>query len=143
MYKTWIIAAESSQARFFSVPSKNEPLQELPEMLNPAGKIHESELTTDLPGRTVTSGPTGNKHAMEPHNSPKEQATIGFAKQIAEKVEAARVQGELEQLILISPPKFLGLLRDNLSDQAKKMVIQSLDKNLVSQNEAEIRKQLF
>lgn len=143
MYKTWIIAAESSQARFFSVPSKKEPLQEMPEMLNPAGKIHESELTSDLPGRTVTSGLSGNKHAMEPHTSPKEQATIAFAKQIADKVDSARTSGELEQLILISPPKFLGLLRDNLSDQSKKMIIQSLDKNLVSQNEADIRKHLF
>ncbi|WP_031432754.1 host attachment protein [Methylomarinum vadi] len=143
MHKTWIIAAESSQARFFTVPSKKEPLEELPEMLNPASKIHESELTTDLPGRTVTSGPTGNKHAMEPHTSPKEQATITFAKQIAEKVEKARVQGELEQIILVCPPKFLGLLRDNLSDQSKKMVIKSLDKNLVSHSEEEIRKQLF
>lgn len=143
MYKTWIIAAESSHARFFSVPSKKEPLQELPDMLNPAGKTHESELTSDLPGRTVTGGPSGIKHAMETHNNPKEQATIGFAKQIADKIDTARARGELEQIILVSPPKFLGLLRDNLSDQAKKMVIQSLDKNLVNQNEADIRKHLF
>ncbi|WP_305907686.1 host attachment protein [Methylomarinum sp. Ch1-1] len=143
MYKTWVITAESSQARFFTVPSKKEPLVQIQELLNPASKIHESELTSDLPGRTSTSGPNGNKHAKEPQVSPKEQATITFAKKIAEKVEKARGQGELEQLILVSPPKFLGLLRDNLSDQAKKMVIQSLDKNLVGQNEANIRKHLF
>ena len=144
MNKTWVIAAESSHAKIFSVSSKIKPLEEIQEMLNPASKMHESQLTSDLPGRTLAGGGSfGNKHAMEPHTSPKEQATIMFAKQIAEKIDKARVQGKLEDLILVCPPKFLGVLKDNLSAQAQKLIIQTLDKNLVNKTEADIRQHLF
>ena len=143
MIKTWVIVAESSRARIFSVSSKNAPLEELEDLANPSAKMHEADLTSDLPGRNFGSTGSGVKHSMEPKTTPKEQAAINFAKQLAERIEKARLQNELENLFLICPPKFLGELRTNLSGESQKMVIQSIDKNLIEKNEGEIRQHLF
>ena len=143
MNKTWVIVAESSRARLFSIIAKNEPLVELEDMLNPSSKIHESELTSDLPGRAYGSTGSGIKHSMEPKITPKDQATLDFAKSIAERVEKARTSGELKSLILACSPKFLGILRQNLSNETQKLVSRSIDKDLVEMPEAEIRAHLF
>jgi len=137
MSKTWIIVAESSRARIFSLVSKHEPLAEQEVLLNPSAKVHESELTSDLPGRTV--GVEGGKHALEPGMSPKEAAVDAFAKQIADKIDHARCAGELDEVLLASAPKFLGLLRGHLTEQSARLISKSLDKNLVGLDAAEIR----
>jgi len=141
MSKTWIIVAESSRARLFSVASKHTPLVEIEDLLNPSSKLHESELTADLPGRTVGAG--GSKHALEAETSPKEAATDVFAKEIADRIENARTKGEVENILLACAPKFLGLLRNHLTEQSQKLVTISLDKNLVEMDESEIRKHFF
>lgn len=141
MSKTWIIVAESSRARWFSVETRHTPLVEIEDMLNPSSKLHESELTADLPGRTVGSG--GSKHALEAETSPKEVAALAFAKEIADRIEHARTQNQVENILLACPPKFLGLLRNQLTEQSQKLVSISVDKNLVEMDESEIRGHFF
>jgi len=143
MNKTWVIVAESSRARLFSVVAKNEALVEVEDMMNPASRMHESELTADLPGRAYGSTGSGIKHSMEPKITPKDQATIDFAKMIAERIEKGRTTGELKSIILACSPKFLGILRHYLSDETQKLVTRSIDKNLIEMPEAEIRAHLF
>jgi protein required for attachment to host cells len=41
--------------------------------------------------------------------------------------------------VLIAPPAFLGLLRQNLSAATEKHLVKSIDKNLVQMSEREIR----
>jgi len=53
------------------------------------------------------------------------------------------VSGEFDELVLVAPPAFLGLLRDNLSANAMKRVVQSIDKNLAQLDEAQIREHVF
>jgi protein required for attachment to host cells len=72
----------------------------------------------------------------------KEQEAISFARRIADRIERARTQAELTQLVLVAPPDFLGVLRAALSPPAMKHVVQTLDKNLVRETEAEIREYL-
>ena len=143
MNKTWLIVAESSRARLFSVVAKNEPLVEREDLLNPSSRVHESELSSDLPGRTYGSTGSGIKHAMEPKITPKEQATIEFAQMIAERIETGRTSGELKSIILACPPKFLGLIRQHLNAETLKLIERSIDKSLVEMSEAEIRTHLL
>lgn len=143
MNKTWVIVAESSRARLFSIEAKNEPLVELEDMLNPPSRMHNSKLTTDLPGRAYGSTGSGTKHSMESKITPKDQAAIDFAKTIAERIEKSRTSGQLKSLILACSPKFLGILRQHLSAETQKLVTRSIDKNLVEMPEADIRAHLF
>lgn len=141
MAKTWILVADSSQAKIFTVDKPLGPLEKLDTLDHPAGRQHEQQLTSDLPGRSFDISGQG-RHAMEESTAPKEQEAINFAKEIGSHLEAARNKGDFTKLVMVSGPAFLGLLRKNLSAETMKLVTDQVDKNLVQQESAEIRTHL-
>lgn len=142
MTKTWILAAESSRAVIYRVESRTAPLVEVKSLAHPEGREMEHDMTSDRPGRAFDSF-GNNRHSMGKEVDPKRQEAIQFSRRLADCLEQGRTQGDFEQLILIAPPEFLGLLRQALNDQVLKRVSQSLDKNLVQAGEKAIREHLF
>ncbi|MGR9105796.1 MAG: host attachment protein [Gammaproteobacteria bacterium] len=142
MSKLWVVVAESSRARIFSVVNRISPLAEIDDLVNPAARSHDRDLTSDTPGRSFDSAGLG-RHAMEPATDPKKNEVIVFARKIGERLGSARKAGEFDELILICSPEFLGLLRQNLDDVLKKHVTKTINKNLIHKDEAQIREYLF
>lgn len=142
MSTIWVVVAESSRARIFSVVNRISPLSEVEDMINAAARSHERDLTSDLPGRSFDSGGQG-RHAMESHVDPKKNEVMVFARKVGERLEAARKTGQFDELYIISSPEFLGILRQNLDDVTKKHVTRTINKNLVQKDEAQIREYLF
>lgn len=130
MAKTWIVVADSSRARFFEVVGRNETLHELEDMVNPAGRLHDSELRTDNLGRYYGKGEQMQGHAAPPRTDPGEHETELFAKRVAQHIEQARVAHRCERLCLIAAPKFLGALRRNLTKEARELVFEEFDKDV-------------
>jgi protein required for attachment to host cells len=141
MITTWVVVAESSRAKLFAWDKPSAPLRELEDLTHPESRLHEQELTTDLPGRAFDSAGEG-RHAMGQVVSPKQEEAVRFAKTIGDRLESGRVEGCFEKLILVAAPQFLGLLRDSLSDNTKKLVVKEINKNLVQHDAAEIRSRL-
>ena len=141
MPNTWLMVADTSQAKFFSVDKKGI-LSELERLEHPEGRLHVSELTSDLPGRAFDSAGNGGRHTMETKLSPKEQEAIGFAKKIGHQLESHREKGEFEKLIVIAPPAFLGLLRKKMGANITRTITTEIGKNLIGQTDQEIRKHL-
>lgn len=141
MSKTWVLVADSSRARIFRAEGVEGRLVEMKDLAHPEGRLHETELTTDLPGRTFDSHGQG-RHAMEEDTPPKRHEAIVFAKQVGGVLEGARTSGDYDSLVLIAEPRFLGLLRDNLSEETIKLVGLQIDKNLVQQAPDAIRERL-
>ena len=141
MVKTWVLVADSGSARFFSTGAPIAPLEEFDVILHPEGVAHARELTSDRPGRSFDSFGKG-RHAMESPTGPKAQEAKNFAKKLCDKIEAARSRNELERVVLVAPPDFLGLLRDALPENSRRMVELEIDKNLVKLPTAEIRAHL-
>jgi len=138
---TWIIVADSTKARVLSAEKPGMGISEIDLLQHPEGRLHEQELTTDLPGRAFDS--VGDaRHAMSSPVDPKEQEVIKFAKQVADYLEVARVSGRLTRLYLIAAPAFLGHLRESLTTPLSRIVKDSIDKNLVAQDSAVIRAEL-
>ena len=142
MKKTWVVAAESGRARIFLLENRVAPLKEIDELSNPVARAHERDLTSDRPGRAFDSAGQG-RHSMEPQVEPKQQEAIAFAKKINERLEQGRTKGDFEELILIAPPEFLGILRHNINGNTAKHVTKTIAKHLVQKDETEIRKYLF
>jgi protein required for attachment to host cells len=138
MVKRWIVVAESSRARIFTMEGALAPLRELEDLSHPEARLPGRELKSDRSAR-VFRGRGQENHPGEPNVEPKQQEAIQFARQISERLEQARTKGELEELVLIAPPAFLGLLRQNLSAATEKHLAKSIDKNLVQMSEREIR----
>ncbi len=65
-----------------------------------------------------------------------------FAAELAERLEAGRVAGTFQRLILVAPPHFLGLLRESLDAPTRAMVHTSLDKDYSQETVPELANQL-
>ena len=141
MRATWVVVADSSAARVFTAASQASALEEIASYAHPEGRLHDRDLRTDQPG--MTKDRAGHAmHGMEPKVKPKTQEAMAFAREIAGHIEAARSKNQIERVILVAPPEFLGHLRNALDGDAKKIVDGEYNLNLVRQTPAEIRKHL-
>ena len=141
MAYTWVVVADSVRARIFSAESSSSGLAEVNILTHPEGRMHDRDITTDLPGRSFDS--KGNaRHVMEPPTDPKHESAIEFARSIAHHLDAARNKKDYEQLVIVAAPSFLGLLREQLNPNCRKLVAFELNKSLAQQTAEEIRSHL-
>lgn len=135
---TWVVVADSSKARFFSLEGRSEPMQEMEGMVHTEGRMRDQDEISDRQGG-LAGGHGEGGHAFEAPTDLKQHEAEVFARQIAAKLEHGRVNHALNKLILVAPPAFLGTLRQALNEHVQELVSLSLDKNLVAESEAEIR----
>lgn len=159
MEKNWIVVANNAKARIFTLapraPRFKDPeeiqyvtqelppsrLVELEALEHPEGRLKSQSIDADRPGRSFESA--GKKrHAMTREVDPKKQEAIAFAKEVADRLESARRQGEVERLILVAAPEFLGLLRADLSSELRRMIEAEFDLDVVQMTPDEIRAHL-
>lgn len=141
MSHTWFLVADSSRARLYEVEKRNAPFVEVEVFEHPEGRLHEGDLVSDRPGSDGGSLGQGRR-VLDDKVSAREQEDIRFATQLAERLEAARKAGDLDRLVLVAPPAFLGLLRDKLGKEVMARVSNQVDKNLVQQPPEVLREYL-
>ncbi len=141
MTTTWIVVADSGAARIFSTSSPTGELTEVESIVHPEGRMRARELTSDLPGRSFDSAGQG-RHAMESEVGPRKQAATEFAGLIAARLERGRVQQEVQRLIVAAAPEFLGLLRQAMADQTRRLVALEIDRDFVKLPPKAIREHL-
>jgi protein required for attachment to host cells len=142
MSGTWVVVADSSRARFFSLVSRIEPLQELDGMIHAEGRMQERDELCDRQGG-IAGGHGEGDHTFEAPTDMKHHEAEVFARQIADRLELGRVNHDYNKLILVASPAFLGALRQALNDHVTDLVSSSLDKNLVGEDEAVIREHIL
>lgn len=130
-----ILVADSSRARLFTTDMLTLPIEEVETLAHPEGRMHEQEMTSDLPGKD--SG-----HGFQDQTEPKEQQQLDFAKRIARHLDDAHKKNKFKYLLVVAAPAFLGLLRSQFSDQITKAVCFELDKNLTTHSIDDIQKHL-
>jgi protein required for attachment to host cells len=142
MTGTWIVVADRSRARFFVMESRIEPLQELDGMVHVEGRHREQDEVSDRQGG-IAGGHGEGGHAFAAPTDLKHHEADLFAGQIAEKLEQGRINHNYRKLILVAPPAFLGALRHALNEHVLQLISTTVDKNLVSEDEAVIREHVL
>lgn len=140
MKSTWILVADSTRARIFTAESPSSPLEEIEDFSHTEGRLHDREMTSDLPGKIKSVG--GGGHAFEQPTDPKKHEADTFAHRVSQYLEEAHNADRFEQLLIVAAPAFLGLLRNNLPEQIKKLVRFELDKDITLMSAADIRQHL-
>ena len=140
MSKHWVVVADQSKARIFTVSDPHGALLELGALEHPEAREREQALTSDRPGRSFDSKGQG-RHAMGEKAESGKQESIRFSKQVADHVRAAHNEGRCNRVLLVAGPSFLGLLRVNLKTLSG-IEISELEKNLGQYDAIEIRKHL-
>jgi len=140
MSKLWVIVADQSKARIFTIDDPRGALLKVSELKHPEAHEHESELTSDRPGRSFDSMGEG-RHAMGSKVEPGKQETIRFSRQVADYVQAAHNEGRCDRVLLVAGPPMLSVLGENLKNLSG-LKMSEIDKSLGHYDAAEIRKHL-
>lgn len=124
---TYIVVADAARARIFTRDALT--LAEQESLVHAEGRLHEGDLITDRPGADVhESSSTSARSSGDEETASKHENEL-FAKQVVQRLYTARVGHHMEKLILVAPPKFLGLLREKMDAPTQKLIIHTLAKD--------------
>lgn len=141
MKMIWILVANQAEAQIYSTDRIPGGLELVDTLTHEQGAAHERDLVTDAPGRVHDRmGPA--RHSMEPGTGIKEEERRRFVKQIVDRLQAAHLKGEFDQLAILAAPAFLGVIRKTLGGELAKTVIKEIPKGLVGQSVDKIQAQL-
>lgn len=119
MSTTWVIAADKSCARIFQA-GPGHHLEELEDMVNPAGRMSDRELGSDAKGSHPNSGTRAQVGHTEEHDvGPAAMATERYIKSLGQFIDKAHAEHRFDRLRLIAPPKVLGLIRASISEHTR------------------------
>jgi len=119
MPTTWIVAADASRARIFEIADPERRLSLVEEFDHPEGRAGNRELNFDAQGRNPTQGGGAGEHENDV-----------FSKTLSRYLDKARTQHRYDKLYLIAPPEFLGLMRENLSKEVRRITAEEINKDL-------------
>jgi protein required for attachment to host cells len=141
MAKTWILVAETNNARILQADSRIGPLAEFDRLDYSPAHLKIREQVYDFPESghvSVGQAPP----ALERPASPRRQAFIGFIEQVADYLDQAFNQGQFSQLIIIAGPEFIDILKKKLSNRAVSVVVMQMDRSMGHHTVEEIRRHL-
>ena len=99
-----------------------------------------SEQGTDAPGRSISSA-DGRRSAVK-QTDWHDQAEQRFLADLAKRLDAAVTAGETKSLIVVAPPRALGVLRQHYSAGVRNAVRAEIDKDYVRMPVHEIERHL-
>jgi len=134
------LVAHDAGARTFEHKGPGKGLTQLAEVAFEDGRRHAGELDADRSGRSTDR--SGHGHAFESHDNTRQHAVGLFAKQLAHDLAHDFHLGAFDQLVLIAPPRFLGVLRDALDTKLSRAVIGTVCKDLPRADSDELCKHL-
>lgn len=129
MTTTRVLVAHDAGARSFENRGPGKGLIALGEVAFEDGRRHSGELDSDRPGRAFDRAGQG-RHAYETHQDARQHAVAHFARELAQDLAREYHLGAFQQLVLVAPPRFLGVLRDALEPKLARAVIGSVPKDL-------------
>jgi protein required for attachment to host cells len=158
--RTCILVADSGTARILQATRSAAPtgsvgrgaivLKEIARLENPSAHLPGRALVTEGTGRVFDSGSrTGkgpmshSRHGAQSDYDPHDIEVERFAKRLARRLDAERRRIGFEELIIIAGPRFLGVLRQQLSAASSRLVKREIDHDLVHSDALLIRRTAF
>lgn len=133
------MVAHDAGARVFENDGPGKGLQLIEEIDHPEGRERDQDINADRPGRSFRKNSADPRRAaMSRSEGPRERVVSDFARAMAEKLKQGRVENQYERLVLVAPPRFLGLLRSSLDGPTAQLLVGSLNKDLASTKQAEL-----
>jgi protein required for attachment to host cells len=144
METTWILVAHRSGAQVYEKRNKKE-LNLLQEIPYTEGRLKDSELATDRPGRSLERMGHG-RHAVgddrQKRATAAETETMRFIRELAAILDDGRAQRRYTKLVLVAEPRFLGELRAAVSPETNSMISTTQGKDLALMDQQAIKKYL-
>lgn len=148
---TWILVCDASRARVFEETARGRVYPLVASFDHPAGRARVRDLVADAQGRKPVGGSQGvnarpggfhGRPGVEPVTDAKEVEVKKFTRDLASMLEKGLVDHAYERLVLVAPPRLLGALREELSEQVLRRVESTLDKDLAPLDDHELKRRL-
>jgi protein required for attachment to host cells len=130
MQTSWIVAADNGRARIFAVEDGGKNFQEIRSFVDEAGRGREQDLHTDAKGRYFGRGERNHGPAAQPDVDPIQHETERFVKQVCEYLDKAAMEKKFGALFVVAYPKFIGVLRANLSGRTQALITREIAKDI-------------
>ena len=132
----YILVAESSFAKVFKTGSQKEKFALVHTIENPEGRKQRSELDSDRPG--MQRNTVGGFHGMGGDEDSQEHDIENFARDLCHLLQKDHQDGKFATLQIAAAPNMLGMLRKFLSEDCKKVLDKTVNKNLIHADEKDI-----
>jgi len=133
--RTWVLVADGSRARIFVKGYKK--LDNIMGQDFVGENLKDREIYMDKAGRSYESANSA-RHAYEPRTDWHQYNKELFAKELCTILERANENSEFDELIIISPPKTLGDIREHLGKQTLARVTAEIPKDITKFTEHEL-----
>jgi protein required for attachment to host cells len=134
---TWILVGDAGHARLYRAHSRRR-FALVREFDHPEGRVPGRELSSDRSWRMQQRFQGTMRSAMGPRDEAHELEVDRFAAKLAAVLREGLGHNAFSELILVAPPRFLGLLRAHLDEQVKKRVVAAINKDLTQTDEREL-----
>ena len=133
-----IVVADQSEADFYDLEERDMPPHLVLRLEDAAAHLHDRDLKSDRPGRVFdhAAAPGTRRSAVGHHSTggernPRKVEARRFARRIAEALDEAHLKNRYERLVVMAPPTFLGLLREEMSAAVRALLAAEVGKDLV------------
>lgn len=133
-----IMVADQSEADFYDLEQRDMPPRFVQRLEDADAHLHDRDFKSDRPGRVFDHAPTigGRRGAVAHHSTggernPRKVEARRFARRIAQTLDDARRQNRYDRLVVMAPPAFLGLLRDEMPAAVHAVLTAEIGKDLV------------
>lgn len=135
--RTWVVVVDGGHAKFLHFAGRKTGARTIPGHVyaRPAKRTHE--LGRDKPP-SVTQSKSPARHAIQPRVDLHEIEEERFLKDIVRNLELAFEADAFDELVLLAPPKALGILRKMIPRCIQDKVIREADSDYTEYDDAEI-----
>lgn len=136
--ETWILVADEHRGRILSWGGNGAPIYEICDFFN-----HESTAGPSMGPQAVARRNRHSSVQSPSFNPGTPKASLRFAQQLAAALDAARLRHAFGELVLVAPPRFLGVLRPALAPASADCVVRTLQQQLIDAPVGDIRAALL
>lgn len=143
MKTTWILVADEALARILERPRQaGAELVPVEEFTDPDAHAREGEMHNGPHGRRTGAG--GHSQAtVSAGDSERHQHAKLFATRIAQRLVEFKRGQRYDELHVVAAPRLLGYLRQAFHNEVTHAIVDTLDKDLIHESNADLARRLF
>ena len=137
----WVVVCDGAKALVLeNAGTRNTPNLKTREVYQ-HDDLKTHEIGTDKPGRS--SSPVGNGHSAMEQTDWHDQEERRFLAKLAARLDKAVLGGETPSLIVVAPPRAIGMLRRQFSSHVRQAIRAEVEKDYVKLPIGEITRHLM
>lgn len=130
----WIVVADSTLAEIFE--DRGGRLEFIDELAHAPSREHNQDLMGNRPNKNQHQGEKGLKG--DEADSLREDESDRFSKDLAEYLRLAAARNKFDDLVLVTDPRTLGRLRDDLDATVRKLISGTVAKRALQMKPDEV-----